>query len=127
MGSRRTLGYRYEVEGRMHTVEVARALDRRVAGEMAEQALRDEGHSRCDRDHAPWSLAYTDAVVCLLMGLSSPSFLEALQRVAAVKGAQVESHAQAQSLVDGDLGAPTAAVEVRVLRFDDLLDAVEVQ
>jgi hypothetical protein len=47
--------------------------------------------------------------------------------VVVVKGAQVESHAQAQSLVDGDLGAPTAAVEVRVLRFDDLLNAVEVQ
>jgi hypothetical protein len=126
MDSRRTLGYRYEVEGMMHTVEVAHVLDRRVAGEMTEQPPRGEGHSRCARDHAPWSLAYTGAVVCLLMGLSSPSFLEALQRVAVVKGAQVESHAQTQSLVDGGLGAPTAA-EVRVLRFDDLLDAVEVQ
>ncbi len=93
MDSRWTLGYRYEVEGMMHTVEVARVLDRRAAGEMAEQPLRGERHSRCARVHAPWSLAYTGAVVYLPMGLSSPSFLEALQKVAVVKEAQVESHA----------------------------------
>lgn len=114
-------------EDMKHTVEVGRAPDRRVEGERAEQALRGEEHSRCARDHVPWNLAYTDVVVCLRMDLSSPLFPEVLQRVAVVKEGQPDSHAQAQSLVDGDLGAPTAAVAARVLMFDDLLDAVEVQ
>jgi len=46
--------------------------------------------------------------------------------VAVVKEAQLDSHAKVQSLVGGDLDAPTAAV-ARVLMFDGLLDVVEVQ
>ena len=43
-----------------------------------------------------------------------------------MKEAQLDSHAKAQSLVDGDLDAPTVGV-VHVLMFDDLLDVVEVR
>jgi hypothetical protein len=102
-----------------------------MVGERAEQAPHGEEHSRCARDHAPWSLACTDVVVCLLMDPSSPSSLhEALRRVVVVKGAQLDSHAKVQSLVGGDLNGPTAAAAAavaRVLLFDDLLNEVEAQ
>jgi len=122
----RTQGYQYVAEDTRHTVEVGHGLDRRMVGERADQAPRGEEHSRCVRDHAPWSLACTDVVACLLMDLSSPSSLhEALRRVVVVKGAQIDSHAKVQSLVGGDLNDPTAAA--RVLLFDDLLSEVEAQ
>jgi hypothetical protein len=116
-------------EDTRHTVEVGHGLDRRMVGERAEQAPRGEEHSRCARDHAPWSFACTDVVACLLMDLSSPSSLhEALRRVAVVKGAQLDSHAKVQSLVGGDPNGPTAAAAAaRVLLFDDLLNEVEAQ
>jgi hypothetical protein len=46
--------------------------------------------------------------------------------VVVVKEALLDSHAKAPSLVDGDLGAPTAAV-AHVLMLDGLLDVVELQ
>jgi hypothetical protein len=113
-----------------HTVEVGHGLDRRMVGERAEQAPRGEEHSCCARGHAPWSLACTDVVGCLLMDLSSPSSLhEALRRVVVVKGAQLDSHAKVQSLVGGGLNGPTAgaAAAARALLFDDLLNEVEAQ
>jgi hypothetical protein len=127
MGSWRILGYQYVAEDTRHMVEIGDGLDRKMAGERAERVPRGEGHLRCDQDHAPWSLACTGVVACLPMDLSSPSSLhEVLRRVVVVKGGQSESHAKAQSLVDGDLNAPTVAA-ARVLMFDDLLDEVEVQ
>jgi hypothetical protein len=102
-----------------------------MVGERAEQAPRGEEHSCCARGHAPWSLACTDVVGCLLMDLSSPSSLhEALRRVVVVKEAQLDSHAKVQSLVDGGLNGPTAgaaAAAARALLFDDLLNEVEAQ
>lgn len=104
-----------------------REVARRTVGERVDLAPHGEEHSRCDQEDDLWNLAYTGVAACLLTGLSSPwSLHEVLQRVVVVKGVQVDSHAKAQSLVDGDLNGPTAEA-ARVLMVDDLLDVEEVQ
>jgi len=71
MGWRRTLGYPYVAEDMGDRLGPEDGLGRRmVAGGRTEEALRGEGHSHCDRDHAPWNLACTGVGARLLLGLS---------------------------------------------------------